>query len=136
MSEEKEAQGCEDTTGPSPVASGFVRDVIEKTLLLALGVAALTKDRVQTVVEEFVHRGQLSAEDGKDLVEKLGARSRGEARATLKRLDVSLQGTYRDLGLATHHEFQDLDFRVSQMEHRLSLTERQLDTAAGIPQDL
>jgi polyhydroxyalkanoate synthesis regulator phasin len=110
--------------------------VIEKTLLLALGAAALTKDRVQAVVEEFVRRGQLSADEGKELVEQLGARSRDEAKATLKRLDGSLQGTYRDMGLATHRELEDLDFRVRQIEHRLSLAERQLDTAAGIPQDL
>lgn len=136
MSEEKDAQECEDTAGASPAAAGSVRDLIEKTLLVALGAAALTKDRLRAVVDEFVRRGQLSTDEGKELVEKLGARSRDEAKGTLKRLDVSLQGTYRDLGLATHRELEDLDFRVRQMEHRLSLAERQLDTASGISQDL
>ena len=136
MSEEKEPEGREDAAGASPVVAGLVREVIEKTLLLALGAAALTKERVQAVVEEFVRRGQLSAEEGKELVEQLGARGRDEAKATLKRLDVSLQGTYRDMGLATHRELEDLDFRVRQIEHRLSLAERQLDAASGIPQDL
>jgi polyhydroxyalkanoate synthesis regulator phasin len=136
MSEEKEAAGRDDAAGAPPAATSLVREVIEKTLLLALGAAALTKDRVQAVVEEFVRRGQLSADEGKELVEQLGARSRDEAKATLKRLDGSLQGTYRDMGLATHRELEDLDFRVRQIEHRLSLAERQLDTAAGIPQDL
>jgi len=103
---------------------------------VALGAAALTKDRVQSVVEEFVRRGQLTAEEGKERVEQLGVRSRDEAKATLRRLDGSLQGTYRDIGLATHRELDDLDFRVRQIEHRLSLAERQLDAASGIPQDL
>ena len=136
MSDEREPEEREDAAGAPPAAAGLVRDVIEKTLLVALGAAALTKDRVQSVVEEFVRRGQLSADEGKELVEKLGVRSRDEAKATLKRLDVSLQGTYRDMGLATHRDLEDLDFRVRQIEHRLSLAERQLDAASGIPQDL
>jgi polyhydroxyalkanoate synthesis regulator phasin len=125
-----------DETGAAAPATWPARDVIEKTLLLALGAAALTKDRVQVVVEEFVRRGQLSTDEGKDMVERLGTRSRDEAKAAFKRLDKSLHGTYHDMGLATRHELDDLDFRVRQIEHRLSLAERQLDTASGVPQDL
>jgi polyhydroxyalkanoate synthesis regulator phasin len=128
-----------DEAGGGPAAApvgASARDTVERTLLLALGAAALTKDRIQAVVEDFVRRGQLSSDEGKDLVEKLGARSRDEAKAAFKRLDGSLQGTYHDMGLATRRELEDLDFRVRQLEHRLSLAERQLDAASGVPQDL
>ena len=136
MEQVPETEDRADSNESVPSPGSIVRDVIEKTLLVALGAAALTKDRVQSVVEEFVRRGQLTAEEGKELVDQLGVRSRDEAKATLKRLDGSLQGTYRDMGLATHRELDDLDFRVRQIEHRLSLAERQLDAASGIPQDL
>ena len=136
MEQVPETEDRADSNESVPSPGSIVRDVIEKTLLVALGAAALTKDRVQSVVEEFVRRGQLTAEEGKERVEQLGVRSRDEAKATLRRLDGSLQGTYRDIGLATHRELDDLDFRVRQIEHRLSLAERQLDAASGIPQDL
>jgi polyhydroxyalkanoate synthesis regulator phasin len=119
------------TAGP-----GAVRDITEKALLLAVGAVALTKDRVQAVVDDFVKRGKLSTEDGKELVDTLGVRGRDQAKAAFRRLDVSLQGTYRDLGLATRREVEDVDFRLRQMEHRLSLLEQQSDSAAGAPQDL
>jgi hypothetical protein len=37
-----------------------IRDLIERTFLVGMGAAALTKDRVQELVAEFVRRGQLS----------------------------------------------------------------------------
>jgi polyhydroxyalkanoate synthesis regulator phasin len=104
-----------------------IRDLIERTFLVGMGAAALTKDRVQELVAEFVHRGQLSGEDGREMVDRLVSRSRDEARSALKRADSSLQGAYRDLGLITKREVEDLDFRLRQIEHRVRLLEATAD---------
>jgi len=86
----------------------------------------LTKDRAQELVEDLVYRGQLSSEEGREVVERLVSRSREEARSVLKKADSSLQGAYRDIGLPTRREFEDLDFRLRQLEMRVQL----LETAA------
>jgi polyhydroxyalkanoate synthesis regulator phasin len=104
-----------------------IRDLIERTFLVGVGAAAFTKDRVQELVEEFVHRGQLSTEEGREMVDRLVARSRDEARSAMKKADWSLQGTIRDLGLAPRKEVEDLELRVRHLEHRLAL----LENAAG-----
>lgn len=114
---------------PRSEGSTGLRDVIERTLMLGLGAAALTKDRVQAVVDEFIHRGQLSAEDGKDMVERLASRSREEARSALKTADSSLQTVVRELGAASRRDVEDLDFRLRQIEHRLALVEKALDSS-------
>lgn len=120
-----EEQG--DAGAETEGSSGTVRDIIERTLLVGMGAATLTKDRLEKITDEFVRRGQLSSEEGRELVEDLTERSRKEARSALGRLDNSLQGTYKDLGLASHKEVEDLDFRVRQLEHRLALAEEELD---------
>jgi len=107
-----------------------LRDVIERTLLVGLGAAALTKDRAQKVVDEFVRRGQLSAEDGRDMVESLASRSRDEARSVLKSADSSVQTVFRELGIASRREIEDIDFRLRQIEHRLTLLERDSDSSS------
>jgi polyhydroxyalkanoate synthesis regulator phasin len=104
-----------------------IRDLIERTFLVGMGAAALTKDRVQELVAEFVRRGQLSGEDGREMVDRLVTRSRDEARSALKKADSSLQGAYRDLGLITKREVEDLDFRLRQIEHRVRLLEDAAD---------
>ncbi len=113
---------------PTQEAAGL-RDVIERTLLVGLGAAALTKDRAQKVVDEFVRRGQLSAEEGRDMVEGLASRSRDEARSVLKSADSSVQTVFRELGIASRREVEDMDFRLRQIEHRLTLLERESDSS-------
>lgn len=125
-----------DAGGAQDEAPTGLRDLIERTLLLGLGAAALTKDRAQAVVDEFIRRGQLSAEDGKELVEGLAARSKEEARSALKTADSSLQTVWREMGAASRRDVEDLDFRVRQIEHRLGLVEKTLDSADGaVPED-
>jgi polyhydroxyalkanoate synthesis regulator phasin len=112
----------------SSTGSPGIRDVIQRTLMLGIGAAALTVDRVQAVTDEFVRRGQLTADEGRDMVEDLTNSSRRQTRTVMRRLDTSMQGTYRELGLATRQELEDLDFRLRQVEHRLGLLERHVDT--------
>ncbi|GAB4243917.1 MAG: hypothetical protein Kow00122_00090 [Thermoleophilia bacterium] len=113
--------------GPEPSGQSGLRDIIERTLMLGLGAATLTRERLQTVADEFVRRGQLTREEGKDMVESLASRSKEEARAALRQIDSTLQGAYSELGLATKREVEDLDFRLKQVEHRLALLEKQAD---------
>ncbi len=108
-----------------------VRDLIERTFLAGMGAAALTKDRVQELVEDFIRRGQLSSEEGRDVVDRLLTRSREEARTVLKKADSSLHGTYHDLGLSTRAELEDTEFRLRQLEHRVQLLEAAADAEAG-----
>ena len=104
-----------------------VRDLIERTFLVGVGAAALTKERVQGLVEEFVHRGQLTGDEGREMVDHLVARSKTEAQSALKKADSSLHGAYRDMGLATRRELDDVDFRLRQLEHRIRLLEAAAD---------
>lgn len=115
-------------TDPQVTESTGLRDVIERTLLVGLGAAALTVDRAQKVVDDFVRRGQLSAEEGRDMVEGLASRSRDEARSVLKSADSSVQNVFRELGIASRRELEDIDFRLRQIEHRLTLLERDSDS--------
>jgi polyhydroxyalkanoate synthesis regulator phasin len=100
-----------------------IRDLIERTFLIGVGAAAFTKDRVQELVEEFVKRGELSSDEGRDMVDKLVARSRDEARTAVRKADTSLQGALRDFGIITRRDLDDLEMRVRRVEHRLALLE-------------
>jgi polyhydroxyalkanoate synthesis regulator phasin len=117
--------------GRSAGAAQSLRELIERTFLLGIGAAALSKDRIQELVEEFVHRGQLSSEEGRDMVDKLLARSREEAHSAVKKADSSLQGAFREMGLVNKREVEDIDFRLRQLEHRLQLLEAAADSAAA-----
>ncbi len=123
-----EASGDEPSSGSgTSAAAQTIRELIERTFLLGVGAAALSKERIQELVEEFVRRGQLSGEEGRDMVDRLMARSREEARAAVKKADSSLQGAFREMGLINKRDLEDMDFRLRQLEHRIQLLETAAD---------
>ncbi len=124
MTEEAENKNGTETKG---ITGQAIRDLIERTFLAGMGAAALTKDRVHELVEDLVRRGQLSSDEGRDVIDRLVARSREEARTVIQRADSSLQGAYRDLGISTKRELEDLDFRIRQLEMRVQLLEAAAD---------
>jgi polyhydroxyalkanoate synthesis regulator phasin len=113
--------------GSARSAVSGVIDIIERTLLVGLGAASLTIDRLQAVADEFVKRGQLSTEEGRQLVEDLATRSKDEAKSVLRTAESGLQSAYHELGLSTKREFEDMDFRMRQLEHRIALLEHTAD---------
>jgi polyhydroxyalkanoate synthesis regulator phasin len=133
--EECAGESRESAAEPRGITGQAVRDLIEKTFLAGMGAAALTKDRLQELVEELVKRGQLSSEEGRDVVDRVMTRSREEARTVLKKADSSLQSAYRDIGLTTKRELEDLDFRLRQLEMRVELLEKAADAQAAPKED-
>jgi polyhydroxyalkanoate synthesis regulator phasin len=127
MTEETESKTANQSKGFSAQS---ILDLVERTFLAGMGAAALTKDRVQELVEDFVNRGQINAEESREVVDRLVARSREEARSVLKKADSSLHGAYRELGLTSKRDLEDLQVRVQQLEHRVRLLETGSDSGA------
>lgn len=53
---------------------GDVTDVFEKMFLLGVGFFSMTKDKVETTVNDLVERGRISQADGKTLISDLSTR--------------------------------------------------------------
>ena len=90
------------------------REVAEKLVLAGVGAVALTAERVDALVEELSARGGMGREEARSLVEELVGRWRNES---------GLSGVFRELGLVTRGEVEELELRVAQLEHRLRLVE-------------
>jgi len=112
-----------------------IRDLVERTFLAGMGAAALTKDRVQELIEDFVNRGQMTTDEGREIVDRLVARSREEARSVLKKADESLHGAYRELGLSSKRDAEEMLLRLQQLEHRVQLLESAVAAQDSQPED-
>ncbi len=106
-----------------PNESGSVRDTVEQFLLAGVGVAALTKDRVEELADDLSRRGQLTREEAKDAIDDALHRWRGDALRVTERAGSSVTTLIRELGLVTRREWEELELRLAQVEHRLRLVE-------------
>jgi polyhydroxyalkanoate synthesis regulator phasin len=106
-------------------------DLLEETFYAGVGAAALTKDRVEELVDEMTKRGRFTREEARQVVDEATLRWRGEALRFGERTSAGLTGVMRELGLVTRREWEELELRLSQLEHRLRLLETKQPTPPG-----
>jgi polyhydroxyalkanoate synthesis regulator phasin len=100
------------------------RDLVEQLLLAGVGAVSLTAERCEELVDSFAERGGVQRDEARSAIEDLVSRWRGDATRATERAGAGLQGVLRELGLVLRSEFEELELRVAQLEHRLKLLER------------
>jgi polyhydroxyalkanoate synthesis regulator phasin len=85
-----------------------VRQTLEQLIVAAAGNAGLTAER---------------AEEVRNLADQLARRWKGDAVRAGERAGAAMDGFFRELGLVTREEVDELELRLAQLEHRLRLVE-------------
>jgi polyhydroxyalkanoate synthesis regulator phasin len=96
----------------------------EKLFLAALGAVALTAERADELADALVEKGGLRRDEARSFVRDLGSRWRGDAVRLGERAGESLQSVFSELGLVRRDDYDELELRVAQLEHRLRLLEK------------
>ena len=109
---------------------GTVGETLERLILLQVGAAAATRDRVQAVVEGLIEQGRIEREEGRTVVEDVMSRARERSAGARSLVDASVQQGLKRGGLPTREDHEDLVFRVEQLEHRVRMLE---DRPAAAP---
>ena len=99
----------------------------EKLFLAALGAVALTAERADELADALAEKGGLRRDEARALVSDLGNRWRGDAVRLGERAGDSLQTVFAELGLVSKADYEALELRVAQLEHRLRLLEKPSD---------
>ena len=106
------------------------RQLVTELALAAVGVAALTADRIDTLAEVIAARSNVaSVDEVRELLREQVESWREEAARVGGQAASRVSAIARELGLVTREEADELELRVAQLEHRLHLIERDSDSA-------
>ena len=104
------------------------REQVEHLILMSIGAAHLTRERAEAVVGDLVEKGQVGTDEGRQAVDDLMGRVRGEsASGVVARIEGGMQGALRELGMSTRSEIEDVNVKLAELEHRLALLEASAD---------
>jgi polyhydroxyalkanoate synthesis regulator phasin len=110
-----------------------VLDVLERVGLAALGAVALTAERADALADELARAGGMRRDEAREVIEQTIHRWRGEAVRVTERAGAGLDGFFQQLGLVPRSEYEELELRVAQLEHRLRLLEREPSPTTPAP---
>ena len=106
------------------------RQLVSELALAAVGVVALSADRIDALAEAIAARGNVaSVEEARELLRDQVERWREDASRVGGQAASRASALARELGLMTREEADELELRVAQLEHRLQLLERDSDSA-------
>jgi polyhydroxyalkanoate synthesis regulator phasin len=109
-------------------ASGS-RQLVSELALAAVGVVALSADRIDALAEAIAARGNIaSVDEARQLLRDQVEHWREDAARAGGQAASRVSGLARELGLLTREEADELELRIAQLEHRLHLLERSSDT--------
>ena len=92
--------------------------------LAAVGAVVLTADRADELAEALAQRGGMTKDEVRAWIDDAMSRWRGDAVRLGERAGATQHGALRDLGHVTRDEWDELELRVAQLEHRLRLVEQ------------
>lgn len=88
-------------------------DELKRLLLLTVGAASASMEKVDSVVQELIEKGKMTVKEGKELREELlRDKESGKYKEELKSFLSSLR-------LATKEEVEKLEARVAALEEEL-----------------
>jgi polyhydroxyalkanoate synthesis regulator phasin len=100
------------------------RETAERLALASIGAVSLTAERADALASELSERGGIRKDEARATIEELIRRWRGDAVRLGERTGVGLANIFRELGLVTREEYEELELRLAQLEHRLRLLEK------------
>src|SRR5262245_55080726 len=95
-------------------------DAIKQTMLIGIGLAAMTKDKVEQMAREMAENAKASAEKGQEFVKEVTTRAekaRADMDATVRRI---VDDTLKRTNVATRDQIAGLETRLARLEELLA----------------
>ena len=101
----------------------MMEDTLKNLLYQGLGVAVITKEKIEKVVAEMVEKGKVTQEEGKKVYDDLTS----EAHKAGTEFKNSAKETAREwiekAGIPSREEFEALKNRIADLEKKVNSTE-------------
>lgn len=97
-----------------------MNEMLKRGFLLGLGVAAYSKEKIQSYVDGLVSRGKLTPREAEEWKEELIQKGLETEEAWSQQTKERIEQTLKDLGFATEKDIQRIESRLMEIEQKLN----------------
>ncbi len=91
-------------------------DLIKKTMLAGVGLAAMTREKIEETIDEFVKKGKLSEKEGKEIVEELIEKSKTAKKDLEEKIEKIVTKSLKKLNIPTRDELTEIKKKIERLE--------------------
>src|SRR5690625_7305829 len=93
-------------------------ELFKKTVFAGIGAAVITKDRIETMLQEMVEQGKITRDEASRMAEKIAAEGREEFERTKEEISSNFSRMFKRTKFETAEDFLALERRVRRLEER------------------
>ena len=94
-------------------------DLIKKTMLTGIGAAALTKEKIEEIAQEFVDRGKLSEQEGEKIVKDMLDKTEESKEQLRKQTEEMVETALGKMQLARASDIKKLRAEISSLKKKI-----------------
>jgi len=91
-------------------------ELIKKAMLTGLGVASLTKEKIEEIGRDFIDQGKLSQQEGEKLMEDLRVRVEESKEEIKKQIEERVEEVLKKMNLARSSEVDELKRQIKELQ--------------------
>lgn len=95
-------------------------ELMKKTVFAGIGMAAMTKDKIEELSKECVAQGQLSEKEGEKFVDELLQRSEESRDELKKQVEQAAENLIEKMGLVRADDLQDLRSEIALLREEIA----------------
>lgn len=95
-------------------------DIIKKTMLTGVGLAAMTRDKVEELAKELIEMGGMSEKEGKELIAELQKKSKQARKDLETKVEDMVQKALKKTDVATKKDIARLEEKIKHIEQKES----------------
>lgn len=91
-------------------------ELVKKTLLTGIGVAALSKEKIESLAKEVAEKGKLTEQEGKEFVDQLLNRSEEAREEFQAQIEAKVKAVLEKMDVAKKSEVDALRREVEELK--------------------
>lgn len=95
-------------------------DLVKKTILAGVGATVVTADRVETILQDLVKQGKITADESKEAARRIVDEGRKEFENAEKELNKKFDDLLHKSPVVFRKDLEDLEKRVKALETGLA----------------
>ncbi len=94
-------------------------DLIKKTLMAGVGMAAMTKEKIEELANDIAKKSKLSEKEGKKLINDFLKRSQTAKKDLESLIEKTVKKVMKNLNIATREDITKLTKRMKKLEDEI-----------------
>jgi polyhydroxyalkanoate synthesis regulator phasin len=93
-----------------------MKEFIRKSMLVGIGLATVTKEKIEETINELIKKGEITEKEGKEAVDELVQKSKEVTEELKEKVEKLVDDALKKFNVPTRDEFTDLKDKIEKME--------------------